>query len=250
MNKKILVIEDDVEILDNIKILLELEKYSVLVASSGMEGISVAKSKRPDLIICDIMMPDVDGYEVLKQISKEDSLNLIPFIFLTAKVERTDLRKGMELGADDYIFKPFDADDLLGAIHTRLNKYEIIKAKIDETKNNEEAYTADSKILFRVRDHSVLVSVGKIIFIAADSQYSNVYVEDKKHYVIKKSLSKWEKVLPHKVFVRIHRSTLINLNFVTKIEKNDNDTYNIFLKGSEKIFHVSRRFYKLIRKIK
>ena len=125
--KTLLLIEDNQEIRENTAEILELSMYKVLTAPNGKEGVEKAMEQKPDLIICDIMMPVLDGYGVLHAIHRNDQLKNIPFIFLTAKSERADFRKGMELGADDYITKPFDGAELLNAIDSRLKKAEIAK---------------------------------------------------------------------------------------------------------------------------
>lgn len=125
--RKILVIEDSNEMRDNIAELLELSNYNVSQAANGKEGVKSAMSEPPDLIICDIMMPVMDGYEVLYLISQNPATSAIPFIFLTAKAEKVDFRKGMNLGADDYLTKPFDEMELLGAVERRLKKYDQLQ---------------------------------------------------------------------------------------------------------------------------
>ncbi|MFT3845273.1 MAG: response regulator [Lacibacter sp.] len=125
--KKILLIEDNDEIRENTAEILELANYKVVTAPNGKAGIETALAEQPDLIVCDIMMPVLDGYGVLHALHKNDSIKNIPFIFLTAKTERSDLRKGMELGADDYITKPFSGTELLNAIEGRLKKADLIK---------------------------------------------------------------------------------------------------------------------------
>ncbi|MBB5396856.1 MULTISPECIES: response regulator [unclassified Mucilaginibacter] len=122
--KKILVIEDNSDIREGTAEILELSGYQVLKAVNGKAGVDLALSQRPDLILCDIMMPELDGYGVLYLLSKNPESAAIPFIFLTAKAERLDLRKGMEMGADDYLTKPFDDMELLHAIECRLQKQE------------------------------------------------------------------------------------------------------------------------------
>src|SRR5690606_6976212 len=97
------------------------------VASNGRIGVEKAKTQFPDIIVCDIMMPELDGYGVLEQLAKDDQTKHIPFIFLSAKTERQDVRKGMNLGADDYITKPFSEDELVSAIESRLAKASILK---------------------------------------------------------------------------------------------------------------------------
>lgn len=120
--RKIVVIEDNNDIRDSIVEILELANYKVLLAKNGIEGVELAIAEVPDLILCDIMMPDLDGYGVLYLLAKNAKTSSIPFIFITAKSERADLRKGMEMGADDYLVKPFGRLELLNAIEIRLNK--------------------------------------------------------------------------------------------------------------------------------
>ncbi|MGZ5191376.1 MAG: response regulator [Flavisolibacter sp.] len=128
--KKILVIEDSKDILENTAEILELSNYKVFTAPNGKIGIEIALANKPDLILCDIMMPEVDGYGVLHMVQKNPDLQNTPFIFLTAKTGQAEIRKGMSLGADDYITKPFDATELLDAIEGRLKKNESLKKSI------------------------------------------------------------------------------------------------------------------------
>ena len=119
---KVLVIEDNIEISENIVEILELADYEVIVAKNGKQGVEMATIDSPDIILSDIMMPDLDGYGVLYLLNKNPETTTIPFIFITSKSERDDLRKGMEMGADDYLTKPFGRLELLNAIETRLKK--------------------------------------------------------------------------------------------------------------------------------
>ncbi len=128
--KKILLIEDNDDIRNNTAEILELSNYKVIVAENGKTGVEKALEHQPDLIICDIMMPVLDGYGVLHAIHKNEAIKNTPFIFLTAKTERNDFRKGMELGADDYITKPFNGTELLNAVDSRLKKIELIKNNV------------------------------------------------------------------------------------------------------------------------
>ncbi|MFT4152859.1 response regulator [Parafilimonas sp.] len=125
--KKILVIEDNDEVRENIAEILELANYNVITAPNGKTGAETAIKEIPDLIICDIMMPVLDGYGVLHLLNQHAETYGIPFIFLTAKSEKADLRKGMELGADDYITKPFDGIELMKAVEIRLKRAEAVK---------------------------------------------------------------------------------------------------------------------------
>lgn len=123
----ILLIEDNPDVRENTEELLELAGYDVITAENGKIGIKEAKENLPDLILCDIMMPVMDGYDVIYYLSIDPKTSCIPFIFLTAKSEKTDFRKGMELGADDYLTKPFEEVELIKAIEKRLNKSQQIK---------------------------------------------------------------------------------------------------------------------------
>lgn len=137
---KILLIEDEDNIRENIQELLEAKGYLVHSASNGRQGVLEAIDFRPHLILCDIMMPKMDGFKVLEYIRKTSTIQNVPFIFLTAKIDRQDIRQGMELGADDYLTKPFTSKDLINAIEARLKKqqkiigdYTKVKHELDTT---------------------------------------------------------------------------------------------------------------------
>lgn len=125
--KKILLIEDNLEMRENTQEILEFANFEVLTAENGKLGIQMARDHAPDLILCDIMMPEMDGYGVLYLLNKDPKTAGIPFIFLTAKADKSDRRKGMNLGADDYLTKPYDEIELLDAIESRFKRSEIIK---------------------------------------------------------------------------------------------------------------------------
>ena len=128
--KTILLIEDNDDIRENMAEIIEMSNYKVLTAPDGKQGVAQAIEHKPDLIVCDIMMPVLDGYGVIHMLQKNEATQNIPFIFLTAKAERAEIRRGMELGADDYITKPFNGTELLNAIETRLRNSELIKMEI------------------------------------------------------------------------------------------------------------------------
>lgn len=131
MIKKILVIEDEEFVRENIIELLDAEGLDVIAAENGRIGLDLAKQQQPDLILCDVMMPELDGYGVLTALRQSSFLARIPFIFLTAKASKTDFRQGMELGADDYLTKPFTRAELLGAIASRVKKQAAVKELYD-----------------------------------------------------------------------------------------------------------------------
>ena len=118
----ILIIEDDAQTRENLEIILDMEGFSVRSAANGREGIALAQAHHPDLVICDVSMPQLDGHEVLRQLRADAQTAAIPFIFLTARGEKQQQRTGMNLGADDYLCKPLDAEDLLAAVRARLQR--------------------------------------------------------------------------------------------------------------------------------
>lgn len=122
--KKILVIEDEAATLDNLVLMLEMEGFKPFAAPNGRIGVEVARRELPDVILCDVSMPELDGYGVLENLRADSATISIPFIFLTAKGDKKDLRMGMNLGADDYLTKPASAEDVLAAINTRLSRHQ------------------------------------------------------------------------------------------------------------------------------
>lgn len=146
--KKVLFIEDDTVVRENTAELLELSDYKVITAANGKIGVNLAKQELPDIIICDVMMPELDGYGVLSELSKDEKTHQIPFIFLSAKTEHKDIRRGMDLGADDYLTKPFEEEELISAIESRLAKVAILK-KINQ---KEEAQVEDTGKLHSLQE--------------------------------------------------------------------------------------------------
>lgn len=140
MSFKILLIEDNAEMSENISSILELAGYEVTCALDGKHGTDLAIQNPPDLILCDIMMPELDGYGVLHILNHNPMTASIPFIFLTAKADKSDFREGMNLGADDYITKPFDAIDLLKVVEMRIKKSELLKRASNNRLDNIDSF--------------------------------------------------------------------------------------------------------------
>lgn len=150
--KKILLIEDNADVRENTSEILSLANYEVLLAENGRIGIEMAQREKPDLIICDIMMPELDGYGVLHILSKNEQTAAIPFIFLTAKTEKTDIRKGMNLGADDYLTKPFDDTDLLNAIEARFRKSAMQQKQYEVSAEGLDSFIRDARSVLNIKD--------------------------------------------------------------------------------------------------
>lgn len=153
---------------------MELANYKVLTAANGKEGVSLTQKERPDLIVCDIMMPELDGYGVLHLLSKDAKTSTIPFIFLTAKTERSDMRKGMEMGADDYLTKPFSEVELLNAIESRFKKSEALNKEYQKNLQgfNEFIDGIDGmQKLRKLSEDRDVISHEKKDFVYRESQY-------------------------------------------------------------------------------
>ena len=189
--KTILLIEDDVVLRENTKELLELSDYTVTAASNGKLGLQTAIATRPDIIVCDIMMPELDGYGVLEGLTKQEHTMHIPFIFLSAKTERQDVRKGMDLGADDYITKPFSEDEIISAIESRLAKAAILKDRRN-TPNKEENTTDELRSLNDLKnffdDNGEVFHFGKDETVYTEGKNSN-YI-----YLVTKGIVKCHKL--------------------------------------------------------
>ena len=132
MARKILIIEDQATMRRNLALMLQLEGYETHTAENGRIGIELARQQRPDLILCDVMMPELDGYAVVQALRQDDDFANTPFIFLTAKSDRNDIRIGMNFGADDYLTKPVVRDDLLATVQTRLARAEALQQRLSE----------------------------------------------------------------------------------------------------------------------
>lgn len=150
--KKILIIEDNPEVRENISEILELAGYEVITAENGKTGVELAQRELPNLIVCDIMMPELDGFGVLHILGKKSETAFIPFIFLTAKTEKSDIRKGMTLGADDYLTKPFDDLDLLNAVEARIRKSDFQKATYEQSSEGLNRFISDAQKALNLKD--------------------------------------------------------------------------------------------------
>jgi DNA-binding response OmpR family regulator len=256
--KKILLIEDNNEMRENTAEILELADYKVITAKNGKIGVELAQSELPNLIICDIMMPVLDGYGVLELLSKNSETASIPFIFLTAKSERRDLRKGMELGADDYLTKPFDDVELLKAVESRLKKTEILKTEfskgvqgvydfLDEVRNLDDLKKiTDGKKVYRYKKKEIIYSEGSYpngVYLVVKGKVKTYKTnEDGKDFIT--SLYKegdffsYADLLEGSVYSESAAALEnVELNIIPK-----DDFFSIIFKNSE----VARRFIKLL----
>lgn len=188
--KHVLLIEDNIEIRENTAEILELANYKVTMADNGKTGVEKALQEKPDLIVCDVMMPVLDGYGVLHLLNKQPELKGIPFIFLTAKADRSDFRKGMEMGADDYITKPFTDSELLAAISRRLAKSSMLKANISNAvpalQHALHAMSGENALLNFIKERNVNHYKKKqVIYSAGNHPARLFYIEKGKVKIFK-----------------------------------------------------------------
>jgi len=159
MKETILIIEDNAEIRTSIVDVLDIEGYEVIEAENGGAGLGILQIRHPDLIICDINMPDFDGYQILRHVRKNEALAKIPFLFLTALVDRKSMRLGMDLGADDYITKPFTNEELLSAVQSRLQRHQTL------VKFTSEELEKAKKQLTQLVAHELRTPLSSIVMI-------------------------------------------------------------------------------------
>ncbi|MDT0685143.1 response regulator [Autumnicola psychrophila] len=215
--KKVLLIEDDVTVRENTAELLELSGYDIETASNGRLGVEKAKKILPDVIVCDIMMPEMDGYGVLEELSKSEETIDIPFIFLSAKTEHKDIRRGMDLGADDYLTKPFEEEDLLSAIESRLARVAIINSF---KKKSKESQQPEGNLLKGLEDLRSLISENELLEYRKGE---NIYEPGKQSsyfYLVKRGV------------VKAHRIDSQGKELITELYKDDDFFGNISLNNA------------------
>lgn len=181
--KSILVIDDNPDIRENTAEILDLAGYKTFTAEDGKKGVDIAVREKPDVIVCDIMMPELDGYGVLHLLRKNEITQHIPFIFLTAKTERSDFRKGMEMGADDYITKPFEDIELLSAVEIRLKRVAVVDNKYSSNASGISQFIKD------VKDAGLLKQLADQYEMQVIHKKQNLYQEGKRprylYYLVK-----------------------------------------------------------------
>lgn len=254
--KKILIIEDNRDLADNTYLLLKESGYNTFVAYNGIAGLKLYQQVKPDIVLCDIMLPDWSGYKILNELKKIKSSDFPIFIFLTAKTQRADLRKGMELGADDYITKPFTYEELLNAISTQIEKRESFKArsKLNSTIENENKefnnkLKYNDNFFIDDKKNPGFYPIHDIIIIKSMKDYVELSLAGNKKFIIRKPMIYWEKILPEEKFIRIHRQTIVNLDYIEKVEKASSNRYSITMKHLNKKFEVSQRYKKNIKQL-
>lgn len=241
--KKIAVIEDNSEMRENIEEILELADYEVVTAPDGKKGVELVKAELPDIIICDVMMPELDGYGLLYYLSKSPATNKIPFIFLTAKTERADMRKGMSMGADDYITKPFEEMELLEAIEARLKRSELFVQESQQDNKLEDFFAKAEKFegLDKLANQGRTKNYSKKdqIYYEGDSP-SFVY------YVVKGKVRNYRVNEDGKEFVTDLYSAGDFFGFVELMQQKDYEEYSSVLEDTQLSLINGDEFQKLV----
>ncbi|MFP4283809.1 MAG: LytR/AlgR family response regulator transcription factor, partial [Opitutales bacterium] len=209
----ILVIEDDEGVRLPLVDVLEANGYDVVEASNGREGIAAAREEEPDLIVSDIMMPEVDGYGVFEALQEDPHTAVIPFIFLTAKTDPADIREGLGLGADDYVTKPFEVKTLVDAIRTRLERYQKI-SEAAVTFNEQNDY---EQIFIKDGESCWFVEYERLRLIESEDNYVRLFF-DKEKPLISRTLNYLEQRLPTRLFFRANRKQIVNLKWIKHIQ--------------------------------
>lgn len=237
----ILVIEDDDTVRLPLVDVLEANGYGVLAAENGRIGIQLARDQQPDLVLSDIMMPEVDGYGVFDALQDDPHTAIIPFIFLSAKTDPADIREGLGLGADDYLTKPFDVKDLLETIRRRLDRYQKISdaaVTINEENDYEQIFIKDGESCW-------FVEYDRLRLLESEDNYVRFFFDNEKP-LIGRTLNYLEQRLPTKMFFRANRKQIVNLRWIKKIQPWFNGGLLLTLKDESKV-QMSRRAAQTFR---
>jgi DNA-binding LytR/AlgR family response regulator len=251
------------DFINKISALLSDEEFEIYSSISGKNAFNLANEKQPKVIICDKLLSDMNGFKFLESIQNSKSFELPIFIFYAPNATKSEIRQGMELGADDFLIDPITEIELTKLIKNQTEKraklLSIKNKTISELKNklkeNIQNKTGQKYSLTSLDDYIFLddkfnpgfYAIKDFVFISSKKDYTQIFISNKKTITIHKTLSFWENFLPRNKFLRIHRQTIINLDFVKKVEKNNSYRFNIFLDGFDKPFVISQRYSKKIK---
>lgn len=217
--ERVLIVEDEDNLRESLKEIFEFAGYNVSTAQDGKDGYDSIIADCPDLVICDVNMPRLDGFELLGAINEKMKDQIIPpFLFLTAKVELNDIQHGLHLGADDYIIKPFNNTQLLETVRMRLEKRrKLLESQSDNIQsviNHPNSFF--NKIAIPSEEGLTLVPFDEIIKVEADRAYCKFFLTNNRKILVSKSMKEFEPSLLNRSFIRVHKSTIININFAEK----------------------------------
>ena len=250
--KKILLIQSSHDDDSKIQEALENAGYITYTTAGEFDGLKIAERYPADAIVCEF-----DDFEkelnIIKGLNQNSVTEYIPLLLITSTGQLAHIRAAMELGADDVLVKPINTESLLRSLNTRLRKIDILKEKLtDKIIYTESAFLEKPKkidhILVKIGKKLKIVEYSSIVCITALKEYSKFITKDGSKIVVRKSIRNWVETLPSKDFLRIHRSTIINMAFLEKIEKSSNRGYCVYLKNIPEAFPMSQRYGNLMRK--
>jgi CRP-like cAMP-binding protein/CheY-like chemotaxis protein len=244
MNSTILIIEDNQDMRENTAEILELANYKVITAENGKTGVEMAKMNKPDLILCDIMMPVLDGFGVMRALENIPEMVGIPFVFISAKAEKSDFRKGMDLGADDYFTKPFNGEDLLRIVSTRLKKNQMMKQIYEHNIDGLNDFMNTAKMKIGLKTLSDLRTIKKLrkkdmLFNEGDSPKFLYFVVSGKIKVFKSN--EWGK----DYIIDIHTEGDF-LGYLPLLEESKYKEYAMAIENAEVALIPKQDFYQLL----
>lgn len=267
--KKLLLVDDDSKILMVMGAFLSQEGFDVVTAQDGLEGLALAKGSHPDLVVCDLDMPGMHGFDVLGALRAEPGLGGLPVVFLTAHSSRASQRQGMNLGADDFLAKPVDLDELLGAIKARLRRQAEQQPRFQENPGaavKEGGWSlppgemgvagaglsrTPARLMVRTANGTHLVQISEIKTVTACGEYTWVHWGKQGSALLRKSMKQWERELPREQFTRVHRNAIVNLAHLLRVEQPSTGGLRIHMRDTPKPLAVSQRMTGLFnRKLK
>jgi len=262
--KNILVASKNIELINKVVKVLSHYEFNTTTTDHISTTTKLLRNKVIDIIITSYDNYDNTGYSIISYFKlRTNNIKLPIFIFVGKNVSQKEIRKGMELGADDFITFPFTDKELIASINTQINKRRSIENHISEKLSNKFSGHQDGTILNQFKgdlhdvqskyiflddkNHAGFYLIKDIAFVTSFGDYTKVCIAGKKNIVIHKTLSSWEKFLPKSKFLRIHRQTIINLDYVDKVEKTNGAGYNLYLKNISTNFTISQRYSKKIK---
>lgn len=244
----IIIVEDEQNIRETLQEILELSGYKVDTASNGKIGFEMILKEEPDLVLCDVNMPEMDGFALLEAITQRLKNEIIPpFLFLTAKVENKEIRHGMNLGADDYILKPFDHAEILKIIQLRLEKRQKMVKLMDKQPLNKITEVFN-KLSIPNEEGLDLVPFEEIVQCKADRAYCNFYLKDGRKLLVSKPMKEFEEILMRKGFFKVHKSNIVNISYAKKYVRGKGG--HLVLKDGSNVVVSSRKKEELMKLLK
>lgn len=247
---KILVIDNEGKLTSKVEKILPATYYKIYISNDKNDAYRIAIRYHPELILfcCSDRKEELT---FIKRICSDDILSIIPLIILTMEFLPEVHRTVMDMGADDYLSEKFLESSLQCSIEKRFAKLSLINRKVHSSINTFDEFIENNKndhILVKIGNRLKLIEFGEIVCVTALKEYSKIITSENCKIIVRKSLKQWIKILPSKIFLRIHRATIININYIEEIIKTNERTYTVHLKKTKETFDFSYRFANIMRK--